>query len=104
MNKLVDVLRNIESFEWSKALFLPEDEIWGIDTKCMILDPNDVEDEDDEAPQIALENGLSYALDVQSIQAIVQNISEQKKILQMRICWKPFCIIMIMTHILSCNR
>ena len=79
MKKLVDVLRNIESFEWSKALFLPEDEIWGIDTKCMILDPNDVEDEDDEAPQIALENELSYALDVQSIQAIVQNISEQKK-------------------------
>ena len=47
---------------------------------------------------------LSYALDVQLIQAIVHNISEQKKILQMRICWKPFCIIMIMTHILSCNR
>lgn len=66
MKKLIDVLRNIESFEWSKALFLPADEIWGIDTKCMILDPNDVEDEDDEAPQIALQNGLSYALDVQS--------------------------------------
>lgn len=77
MKKLVDVLRNIESFEWSKALFLPEDEIWGNDTKCMILDPNDVED--DEVPQTALENGLCYALDVQLIQAIVQNISEQKK-------------------------
>lgn len=77
MKKLVNVLRDIESYEWSKALFLPEDEIWGIDTKCMILAPNDVED--DEAPQIALENGLSYALDVQLIQAIVQNISEQKK-------------------------
>ena len=78
MKKLIDVLRNIESFEWANALFLPEDEIWCIATKCMILDPNDIE-EDDEAPPIALEKGLNYALDVQSIQAIVKNLSEQKK-------------------------
>ena len=33
----------------------------------------------DKKLQNDIENGLSYALDVQLIQAIVQNISEQKK-------------------------
>ena len=79
MEKLINVLRNIEFYEWNNALFLPEDEIWEFNTMCMILDPNEVESDDDEVPQAAIENGLSYALDVQLIQAIVQNISEQKK-------------------------
>ena len=55
-----------------QSVVLTEDEIWYVDTMCMILDPNDVEDDDDEAPKIAL--------DVQTIQSIVQNISEQKRI------------------------
>lgn len=63
-----------------QSVVLTEDEIWCVDTMCMILDPNDVEDDDDEAPKIALENGVSYALDVQTIQSIVQNISEQKRV------------------------
>ena len=63
-----------------QSVVLTEDEIWYVDTMCMILDPNDVEGDDDEAPKIALENGVSYALDVQTIQSIVQNISEQKRI------------------------
>ena len=54
-----------------QSVVLTEDEIWCVDTMCMILDPNDVEDDDDEAPKIAL--------DVQTIQSIVQNISEQKR-------------------------
>lgn len=55
-----------------QSVVLTEDEIWYVDTMCMILDPNDVEDDDDEAPKIAL--------DVQTIQSIVQNISEQKRV------------------------
>ena len=32
------------NFKWSDALFLPEED-WNKDTKGMVLDPNDVEDE-----------------------------------------------------------
>ena len=41
------------NFKWSDALFLPEDEVWNKDTKGMVLDPNDVEDDEDEVPKEA---------------------------------------------------
>ncbi len=36
MEKLIalrNILNNIEKFEWSDALFLPEDETWSLDTQ-----------------------------------------------------------------------
>lgn len=76
MNKLISVLRNIKDFTWSDALFLPEDEVWGTESKCLVWNPDDIENEEDEVPKIALENGLMYALGIQTVMAIVDNYYE----------------------------
>ena len=49
MHKLSYILKNIEDFKWSDALFLPEDEVWEKDTEGMVLDPDDVEDDENDA-------------------------------------------------------
>lgn len=78
MYKLSFILENIDKFKWSDALFLPEDEVWNGDTEGMVLDPDDVEDDDDEVPKEAKERKLIYALNIQAIQSIVQNVFQQK--------------------------
>lgn len=77
MYKLAFILENIDKFKWSDALFLPEDEVWNGDTEGMVLDPDNVE-EGDEVPEEAKEKMLMYALNIQTIQAIVQNAFQQK--------------------------
>ena len=72
------ILKNIESFRWSDALFLPKDETWKNNTRGMVLDPDDVEDDEDEVPREAKEKNLIYVLNIQTIQGIVRNIREQK--------------------------
>ena len=73
MKTLFEILISIEEYKWSDALFLPEEEEWNKETLAMILDPDDVESEEDDAPKEALDNGLMYVLDVQTIQGIVEN-------------------------------
>ena len=79
MLRLVYVLEHINGFHWSDALFLPEDEVWDLNTKCMVLDPDDVEDDEEDAPQIAKEKGLIYTLSIQNVQMIYENVHEQKR-------------------------
>lgn len=76
--ELRNILNNIEKFEWSDALFLPEDETWNLDTQGAVIDPDDVEDDADEVPEFAKENNLMYALDIQTIKGIIKNAYEQK--------------------------
>ena len=78
MHKLSFILKNIKDFKWSDALFLPEDEVWEKDTKGMFLDPDDVEDDEDDVPREAKENHLVYTLGIQTIQLIVRNLEQQK--------------------------
>jgi len=73
------VLETIENFTWSDALYLPKNEEWNKTTKGLIWDPNDVEDDEMDAPAPAIENGLVDALDIQTIQGIVYNAKEQKE-------------------------
>ena len=73
--ELAYVLEHIEEFNWSDALFLPEDEKWNLKTKCMILDLDDV----DEVPKQDAKKNLIYTLDIQTIQSINKNAYEQKK-------------------------
>ncbi|MEO3943820.1 hypothetical protein [Gorillibacterium sp. CAU 1737] len=72
------ILTQIETFEWSDALFLPENETWSLETQGAVLDPDDVEDDEDEVPKFAKDHDLMYALDIQTIQGIVENAYEQK--------------------------
>lgn len=78
MHELSYILNNIENYNWSDALFLPEEEAWDKHSKGMVLDPDDVEDDEDDAPQAAKQAGLGYALGIQTVKAIVQNAAQQK--------------------------
>ena len=77
MKKLSFILKNIEEFKWSDALFLPKDDVWEKDTEGMVLDPDDVEDDEDDVPREAKENHLMYTLSIQTIQSIVRNLEQQ---------------------------
>lgn len=76
---LSEVLSNIEDFSWSDALYLPDDEVWGQYTKGIVLDPDDVEDDEDDLPKYAKDHNLTYALSIQEIKGIVDNLREQKR-------------------------
>lgn len=74
-----DVLINCEKFEWSDALFLPEAEVWSLETQGIIWDPDDVEDDEEEYPEVAKENKLFCSISIQTIQGIVDNAKQQVK-------------------------
>ena len=76
--KLSDVLLNVEGFEWNDALFVVRDENLVLDSKCAVLDPDDVEDDADEEPRFAIDNNLKYALNMQEIRGVLKNAYEQK--------------------------
>ena len=76
--KLRDVLLDSEKFQWSDALFLVRDNVWSLDSKCTVLDPDDVEDDIDEEPRFATENNMKYLLSIQDIKDIVDNAYQQK--------------------------
>jgi hypothetical protein len=78
MVSLSEVLEHIEELDWQLALFLNPEEEWTLLTPCAILDPDDVEDDEDEEPLYAQENGLTYALDVNRVKGIVRNARGQK--------------------------
>jgi hypothetical protein len=75
--RLRDVLANIDIFEWRDALFIVRGEEWRLDSKCAVLDPDDVENEEDEEPRFAIDNNLKYALSMQEVRGILKNAYEQ---------------------------
>lgn len=75
--KLREVLANIDEFEWRDALFMVIGEEWGLESKCTVLDPDDVEDGEDEEPRFAIDNNLKYALNMQEVRGILKNAYEQ---------------------------
>lgn len=82
MNEFVtlgEVLQNINSYRWSDALFLLDEDEWGEDTKGVILDPNNVEDDEEDVPDFAKKNNMVDALGIGTIQEICDNAFQQKK-------------------------
>lgn len=76
--ELENLLKKVNEFNWSDSLYLPEDDVWSLTTKGLVLDPDDVEDDDDEVPKLAKEHDMIDALSIQTIQGIVKNAYEQK--------------------------
>lgn len=72
-----DVLINASDLLWSDSLFLPDTVVWELGTKALICDPDDVESEDDEIPQIAKEIGLPLSIGIQDIQQVVGHARRQ---------------------------
>lgn len=74
-----DVLINAPDLLWSDSLFLPDTVVWTLETKAVICDPDDVESEDDEIPQIAKEMGLPLSIGIQDIKQVVNHARQQVK-------------------------
>lgn len=76
---LAKVLLKIEDLPWEYALYIPgANATWSEDMKCMVLDPEETNDPDDD-PDVARANGLKYALTISDLQDIVENVNAQKK-------------------------
>ncbi|MEZ8639221.1 hypothetical protein AB6D55_04575 [Vibrio splendidus] len=76
---LAKVLLKIEDLPWEYALYIPRaNATWSEDMKCMVLDPEETNDPDDD-PDVARANGLKYALTISDLQDIVENVNAQKK-------------------------
>jgi hypothetical protein len=70
------VLEHIADFPWNEALFLPENHDWSLDSRCAVLDLDDL-GEDEDRPRFAADNGLIYAMTIQQLQGIVSNARQQ---------------------------
>ena len=74
---LRDVLVDPERYRWTDALYLSCERSWDGGSRCLILDPEETDDPDDD-PILANENGLQYVLSMQDVQSIVRNAKRQK--------------------------
>lgn len=61
------------------ALYLPDDEAWGLETRGAVLD-EDPYDENDPVPLFALQHGLRRVLSVPQCQDIIANARAQVKL------------------------
>ena len=77
MITIKDVLMGAANLLWSDSLFLPEGKKWGLETKGLVWDPDDVDSDEDEVPRIAEENGLLCHIGIQAIQQVVDNARQQ---------------------------
>jgi hypothetical protein len=76
LTTLGQALENVEDLASGHALYLPARSRWSEDSECAVLDPDDVEDNEEE-PQEARERGLRYALDVATVRDVLLNLREQ---------------------------
>ena len=75
---LATVLTDCASFPWSDALFADRSQGLTLTTACIVHDPNDVDGEEDDLPDVARKLGFSYVIDMQTLQSICMNMKEQK--------------------------
>ena len=76
--KLAYVLCHIDDFKWSDALFLPQNEVWNLQSSCVVLDPDDFYTSNNEICTHTAEDKFVYSLDIQNIQLICENAYDQK--------------------------
>jgi len=55
-------------------LYLPMEEVWRLETRCMVLDQSDV----DGIPEVVKRHGLSFALEIPTVRDIVANAIQQR--------------------------
>ncbi|MFT4929082.1 MAG: hypothetical protein ACI8WB_005212 [Phenylobacterium sp.] len=85
LTTLSKVLLNIDNLPWEYALYIPSVNAgWSRDIKCMVLDPEETEDPDDD-PDEAKNNGMKYALGISDVQDVMENILAQKRTLDLNL-------------------
>ena len=71
-----EVLRDPKAFDVRHALYADKP-VGGLDAECLVLDPNDVEDDDDEEPAAARDAGYQYVLMMNDVNGIIRNLLQQ---------------------------
>ncbi len=71
---IASMLSRADELRWNHALFVKRGEEWTADTPCAVLDPNDSPGPDQD-PDFAVLNDLTYALDVQAVKSVLNNIA-----------------------------
>ncbi|MDM8295772.1 hypothetical protein QUW58_11250 [Enterocloster aldenensis] len=83
MNKYVtlgDVLKNFKDFKSSEELFLLDEEMWGEDTKGMLLDLEGLKDETEVMKNVKEKQNMVHTdLGISDIKDIVDNAYLQKE-------------------------
>lgn len=72
---LGEVLNSIGNFQWNHVLYLAGAYPWTSDTIAIVLDASEIEDV--EQPKLVEQYELWYALDIQTIQSIVEGARQQ---------------------------
>jgi hypothetical protein len=70
------IYEHIQELPWNYALYIEGNSSWVETTRCAVLDPDDVED-DEEVPQFVTANLLRYALSMADVQDIYDNAEIQ---------------------------
>ena len=72
------VLKNWALLIWSNALFANTTQELDMATPCMVHDPYEVETEELDLPDVAIDLGYKYVIDFQTLQRICANMIEQQ--------------------------
>lgn len=70
--QLGDVLANPDQYDPGDSLYLPMDEVWGLETRCEVMASSESEERLENCS-----NGLSYAIQMEGVQGVVANAREQ---------------------------
>ena len=71
------VLQNADELSSDAVLFLPHGEVWNSITRCAVIAVDRYADEDD-VPDLAVQNNLERALQIAQVQDVVVNARQQR--------------------------
>jgi hypothetical protein len=74
---LSEVFETADHLPWNEALYLPIGKRWTLKSPAVVCSPDACE-EGQEVPEIARQNGLTYAVGVSAMQDIVANATAQR--------------------------
>ena len=77
-----DVLLNIDKYSYTQWVYLPRDERWSLESRCAVLEDDEVPPEMEEepeagVPEFAKLNRLKRALTVTAVQDVLANARQQ---------------------------
>ena len=74
---LEQVLSQVETFSWTHALYADRSAPLSLGTHCLVHDPDDVETDDDDPPNVVATAGVAYVIGIQDVKDILQNAKHQ---------------------------
>lgn len=76
--QLRDVLLRCNNMRWSDGLYMNKHQMWVLGMPCIVHDVDDIEDDELDLPNVAIDLGFDYILSIQDVQGIVANARAQK--------------------------